>query len=242
MSNYYSWFQKLEVGSEESIKKSGGNIGKQMVEIGKLTQDEYDQLVNIDPSPNKKYLNWLVKIFLQEKPDVDSLRNYIEEYYTLIGKQRIETKDIYSLHSLDELKNVVDNANSSKSVSLSDLENDYDVIRDDADLFIAVPYTHEASRKLGLSKFQNRSSGDCSWCTTYGNAGHFNSYFFNQNVTFYYILVRNVDMLTQLNSTKYDLRTVAMVVHQNGEVEAYDGKDQVLPSTTLTKFRKVTGI
>ena len=127
------------------------------VDQGKLTPEDLDTLTKISPDP--KYLGWLAKIWMTEKPDIDDLRNNIEEYDVFAKRGKALTKDINQFKTFKDLYNEVDQINKSGAgVSSKSLENEYDVIKDDNNLYIASPRTHEASRKLGLSKFSFR---DC---------------------------------------------------------------------------------
>ena len=140
--------------------------------LGKLSEEDLKKLVEIDPSPTKKFVGWLAKIWINEKPDFDDLRNTIEEYNVFLEKGKTKTKDIYQFKSFKDLHTEVNSINKSgEGVSVKDLESDYDVVLDNSDLLIMSPHTHEASRKLGLSYFAFRDCGDdikdSSWCTTY---------------------------------------------------------------------------
>jgi L-ribulose-5-phosphate 3-epimerase UlaE len=134
----------------ESVKQA-----KKYVELGLLSNDILDKLITIDPSKTKKYVGWMSKIWITEKPDLDNLRNTIEEYNTFLNKGKAKTKDINQFKSFKDLYAEVDSINQSgEGTSIKDLENDYETIIDTPDLLIMSPHTHEASRKLGLSKFQ----------------------------------------------------------------------------------------
>ncbi len=118
-------------------------------------------------------------------------------------------------------------------------------------LLIAVPHTHEASRYLGLSKFSYRDceggGKDSAWCTTYKAPDHFNDYYFKQQITFYYIRIKDEAMI-ELAKAAFPARGAAMVVtavlvDKNGKVSScYDGTDKVMSGAEITKFRKIIGI
>jgi hypothetical protein len=137
------------------------------------------------------------------------------------------------------------------SESKSELRDDYEIIMDTDKLLIAVPHTHEASRYLGLSKFQYRDceggGKDSAWCTTYKAPDHFNDYYFKQQITFYYIRIKDEAMI-ELAKAAFPARGAAMVVtallvDKNGKVHScYDGNDRVMSGPEITKFRKIIGI
>ena len=224
------------------MRKNSARYWKDVLSKGVISNEEVQILKNIDPSPQKKYMDFLVKIWIKEKPDLDRIRNLIEEFYVLSMNYRIEKADINSFPTLDSLSQFLDKENDRLSASTKEMENDYDIIRDDSDMLIVIPYTHQASRKLGLMYFNTREDNTCQWCTTYKNSSHFNKYFYDSGVTFYYIKVRNLDLIKSLPLNKYDLQHVAILVHNDGKVEAYDGKDSLLPNSILKNFRNSIGI
>lgn len=239
---YENKFQILE-----NIKQA-----KQYISQGKLTQEELKKFVEIDPSPTRKYVGWMAKQFvLRNVPDIDELRNTIEEFHTFSEAGKSKTKDIYRIKTFKELKDEVDELNKTgASISVKDLENDYDTIIDNSDLLIMSPHTHEASRKLGLSHFAYRDCGngkkDSSWCTTYKAPNHFNDYYYKHNVTFYYIKVRSKSMMNQLKDefrTKWkNFTVVALAVLEDNKIDGYDGLDRRMGKSQIDKFTNIIGI
>ena len=219
---------------------------------GLISQEEYDNLVNIDPTSSKKYVLWLTKKYKEENISIDDLKNTIEEFDVFVRKNKLtrEKADINSYKTFNDLKNTVDNLNQTgEGMSLKELENDYDVIVNNEDLYIVSPKTHEASRKLGLTTFAHRDSGDCkdsAWCTTYKSESHFNDYYLKRNVTFYYILVKSKKMLEQIKQTfptgYKNLVKVAFAVLPDGRVDAYDAMDKQMNAKSINAFRKVIGL
>lgn len=223
--------------------------GKQYVQSGKLDQETLDSIIAIDPSKTKKYVGWLAKQAIVSGLKASDMKSYIEEYDVIAGKGKAERNDITQFKSFDELKKYVDELNARGTASLKELENDYDVVRDDEDLYIASPNTHEASRKLGLTVFAHRTNDkgevcDSTWCTTYKNNSHFMNYFYKQNVTFYYTLVRNKQMLQDLNKIRSGnaFEKIAFAVMPNGEIDAYDADDRQISGNELNKVREIIGI
>jgi hypothetical protein len=224
--------------------------GKQYVAQGKLSEDDLKKLIEIDPTPTKKYVGWMSKIWVTEKPDIDNLRNTIEEYNTFLNKGKAKTKDINQFKSFKDLYAEVDSINQSgEGTSIKDLENDYETIIDTPDLLIMSPHTHEASRKLGLSKFQFRDckdGKDSAWCTTYKAPDHFNDYYYTSNVTFYYIRVKSPELINKLKEAfpkKYkQLEVVALAVLDNGQIDGYDGLDKQMSKKEIDTFTNIIGI
>jgi len=235
-----------------SILQENRKVAKELVVQGKLKPEEFEQLVGIDPSQTKKYTGWLAKQWVSKSvTDIDELRNKIEEYDAFVKNGKAKTKDIYQFPSFADLKKEVDELNAAGSESKSELRDDYEIIMDTDKLLIAVPHTHEASRYLGLSKFQYRDceggGKDSAWCTTYKAPDHFNDYYFKQQITFYYIRIKDEAMI-ELAKAAFPARGAAMVVtallvDKNGKVHScYDGNDKVMSGPEISKFRKIIGI
>ena len=236
----------------KSYIKENVKQGRQYVSSGKLSQDELKKLIEIDPSPTRKYVGWMAKQWvLKNVTDIDELRNTVEEYKTFLEKGKAKTKDIYQLKTFDLLKKEVDEINQSgEGISVKDLESDYDVVMDTPELYIASPHTHEASRKLGLSAFAFRDCGDggkdSAWCTTYKAPDHFNDDYYSNNVTFYYIRVKSPDMMEELNKAFGEkwasMVVVALPVFEDGQIDGYDGLDKQMSQNDIKKYTEIIGI
>ena len=231
----------------ENVKQA-----KQYVSSNKLTQDELKTLINIDPTPNRKFVGWMAKQWINKQvTDIDELKNTIEEFNTFLEKGKTKTKDIYQIKTFKTLKDEVDSINKTgESISVKDLESDYDTIIDNSDLLIMSPHTHEASRKLGLSYFAFRDceggGKDSSWCTTYKAPDHFNGYYYINNVTFYYIKVKSPQMIEQLKQAFPEMWknmvVTALAVLPNGKIDGYDGLDKQINKTGIKTFTNIIGI
>lgn len=230
----------------ENIKQA-----KMYVQQGKLSQDDFTKLLAIDNTPTKKYVGWISKTWIAEKPDFDELSNYIEQYTILSDKNKIEEKDINKFKDFKSLKTTIDLVNQQGGgKSKKELEDDYEVIVDNDDLLIISPNTHEASRKLGLTKFAFRDCGDgtkdSAWCTTYKSPDHWDSYYYDNEVTFYYILVKSEKMRQELEKSFPkripQIYVTALALLSNGKIDGYDGNDKQLSQSEVKKFTNIIGI
>ena len=256
MINYYIKMNLLT--ENKRLKYSNKNfilenlkLAKQYVDQGKLSTKDLKTLISIDPSETRKYIGWMAKIWITEKPDLNNLRNTIEEFDTFSRKGKIQKKDINQFKSFKDLHSEVDAINNSgEGVSVKDLENDYDKVVDNSDLIIMSPHTHEASRKLGLSYFSFRDckggSKDSAWCTTYKAPDHFNDYYYTKNVTFYYIRVKSKELIEKLKTNfpeRYkQLEVVALAILEDGKIDGYDGFDEQINEKDIKKFTNIIGI
>jgi hypothetical protein len=225
-------------------------LAKQYADQGKLSKKDLEKLVAADPTPQKKFVGWMSKVWITEKPNLDDLRNTVEEFNTFLNKGKTKTKDINQFKSFKDLNSEVDAINNSgERVSIKDLENDYDTVVDNSDLLIMSPHTHEASRKLGLSKFAFRKckeGKDSAWCTTYKAPDHFNDYYYTHNVTFYYIRIKSPELIEKLKQVfpknYIQLEVVALAVLEDGEIDGYDGLDKQISPIIMKEYKQIIGI
>jgi hypothetical protein len=223
-------------------------LAKQLVQKNQLTDAELKNLIEIDPHPKKAFVGWMAKIWVNDKPTIDNLRNKVEEYYTFLQKGKAPTKDIYQFKTFADLSNEVDELNKKGTASLKDLEEDYEVIIEDSKLTVYVPHTHEASRKLGLTTFKFRhceetGKMDSAWCTTYKTPDHFNDYYYVNNVTFYYIRVNDPGLQkTVIEKFGPSFVVMAIAVLPDGRKEGYEGKDERIRDKQLDDYLNTIGL
>lgn len=231
------------------IKKVSSRYWKNVLTKGLISKEDLDVLKSLDPSPTKKYLDFLVKLWIKEKPNIDELRNYIEEFDTLVERHNIPGIDINRFNSYDDFKNFVNNENERASANVEEFSNDYEIVRNDDDLFIVIPFSHAASKKLGIKYFSVRETEDpnvknCPWCTAYNNPEHFKNYFYVKGLTLYYIKVKNPEMLKKIRALpggKY-LENVALYEYPDGSVGMSDSQDASVSENVINKFRSIVGI
>ena len=73
----------------ENVSQAKTYVGQ-----GKLSEDELKQLIEIDPTPTRKYVGWMAKQWAAKTvTDIDDLRNTVEEYNTFLTKGKAKTKD-----------------------------------------------------------------------------------------------------------------------------------------------------
>jgi hypothetical protein len=235
---------------------------KMYVKQGKLSSEDLNTLIKLSPDP--KYLGWLAKIWIAERPDIDDLSNNIKEYDVFEKRGKVLTKDINQFKTFEDLYNEVNQIKTSGTgESRRSSENKYDITRDDNDLYIASPKTPEASHKLGLSKFAFRickdGKKDSAWCTTHINIDHFNNYYYKNGIEFYYIKVRSEELMNELKEAFPEkhpkkqpgkneeltegeaMEVVALAVFPDNKIDAYDGLDKQMSKSEIKKFLKIIG-
>jgi hypothetical protein len=64
----------------ENVKQA-----KEYVKSGKLSEEDLKTLIEIDPTPTRKFVGWMAKQWINKTvTDIDDLRNTVEEYNTFL--------------------------------------------------------------------------------------------------------------------------------------------------------------
>jgi hypothetical protein len=164
----------LEGRREDVIKK----YGEDHTEL-------VDMFVDVDPSGNNKYLEWMVKTALGKNQDdnipmADDIARTVNDFHRNLT--RIQQKDINNYKSLNDLKSVVEDAlvkEKEKRVSKEAAK-----IYEKGGVVIYAPFTVEASCKYGAgSKWCIAGTGGPNGLNTYFDSysEHSNFYFFINN-------------------------------------------------------------
>ena len=228
----------------ENVKQA-----KKYVELGLLSKDILEKLLSFDPSKTNKYVGWMAKIWMNEQPDLDQLKNTVEEYDVFLNKGKVKTRDINLFKTFKDLQSELDILNQyGEGISNKDLKSDYDIVTDNQDLLIMSPHTHEASRKLGFSHFAFRpnisiTDNSSQWCTTYKNSSHFNCFYHAKNQTFYYIKVKSEQLIEKLKKSFpiewKRLIVVALVLVDDEQIEGYDAENYKMSEADIKTFLSV---
>lgn len=198
----------------------------QYVKRGLINQLDFDFLAELDPSPTQKYLPFIIKSYLAES-DLDLLRSRISEYDTLLQHSRLDRRDINSFKTLKQLDQYVQKYNNIRSTGeiKREIKKQAITVLDNDNLFIVIPLSHQASCLYGAGT---------KWCTTSVNSIHWDMYFYDKQITFYYVQVRSDEIrknLSELNPQRTeDWEKVAVAVYPNGKMEVYDAADHLIAS------------
>lgn len=231
--------------------KENTRQAKTYLKKGEITPEELEMFIEIDPTSTRKYVGWMAKQWKSGNVDDKSLlKSTVEEFDVFLEKGKARTKDINQFKTFADLEKEVEYLNQTGAgISVKDLESDYETVVDSKDLLVMVPHTHEASRKLGLSYFAFRDckdGKDSAWCTTYKAPDHFNSYYYRDDATFYYIRVKSQRLTQQLKEAfpnKWEpLVVVALTVVGEDKIDGYDGLDRQMSGQDIKKYTSIIGI
>lgn len=243
---------------------------KQMLQANKINQEEFNQILQSDNSPTKKFVGWIGRQFLKTKEenapfDWDQLRNAVTEFIAMVNSGTItgEDSNIEKYPSYEALQQKVNQANEiskEKGPSKSQAAGEVEVYLDNNDALVVAPLNHTAARKLGLSEFAHRNKGDggkdCAWCITYKNDDHWKDYFDNQLITFYFAKPKSQKKLQELQQAfpGRNVQSIAVLVdiapgsdpesdNPDGVIrEGFDADDKKMSKADTEKYLKILGV
>ena len=243
---------------------------KQMLLANKINQEEFNEIIQSDNTPTKKYVGWVGRQFLKTKePNApfnwDQLRNAVTEFIAMVNSGSIAGEDtnIEKYPTYEALQQKVDQANEiakEKGPSKSQAANEVVVYLDNDDALVVAPLNHTASRKLGLSEFAHRvkkeGGKDCAWCVTYKNDDHWKSYFDDQLITFYFAKPKSQQKLKELQQAfpSRNVQSCAVLVdiapgsdpesdNPDGVIrEGFDADDKKMSKAETEKYLKILGV
>lgn len=190
-----------------------------------IPEEIVKELAEIDPTKNKKYLEWMVRVF-KVIPEIDK--------YTVIkdfDKYPIPNKDITSYKNIEQVYDAVRDYQGNKvETKIEKLNVDpKDIWYKNNKCIILKPSNKENSCKYG--------SGT-TWCTAATSSNnYFNSYYKDRGVNLYYI-IPNIN----LDSIGSNLSKVAIATHTNGDIEIFNAIDKKIDSQILIKIIKALEI
>jgi hypothetical protein len=192
----------LEGRREDVIKKYGEDYTELV-----------DMFVDVDPSGNNKYLEWMVKTALGKNQDdnipmADDIARTVNDFHRNLT--RIQQKDINNYKSLNDLKSVVEDAVAKEKDKQVAKQAKLVFSNDVVDIY--APFTWEASCKYGAGS---------KWCVTMkDNPNYFNNNYGKDN--FYFFLRKDITRADDNRDYKYALQV------KNGDlndVEWWDAED-----------------
>jgi hypothetical protein len=212
MESYLEFkFLNENVKIYNSLMESLATAKKAFVQTRKITQNEFKEIVEIDPSKTKKYLNQLCLFYIQGAK-IEELQELITIYDTLLNKRLIKNTDINSFKTFDDFKQTVD-LNKDKQLKTSQKEQtkikDAEIILDNDDFLIVSPNSHSASCIYGAGT---------KWCISRKESRWWNEYA-EKFIKHYFIINKKL-------SPKNRFYKITVSVYQTGDKEVFDAQDK----------------
>ena len=229
------------------INESLSTAITRFLDTEKVTEEEFEEALSFDLSTNKKYVEKILDLYLKGKDDEDEsiqqIGSLIKHFDTLVNRNKIAKTDINYFKTYKSLRNVVEDAKDEEvEQEATDLKSgDFMVIKDNKDLLVVVPQSHEASKEWG---------NDTKWCTTSSSDTNWKDYTLNREINLFYIMVKNVSLIEDWYyrehgemPDKYDLglyTKMAVAVYPYGDhMECFNKNDD---SISFEVVEEITGL
>jgi len=179
-----------------------------------ISKPSFDQLVDIDPTNKKKYIDWIAKVFVENKMHPTDISKFgvLREFNTLLekGKLPVDKRDINKYKTVEALYDEVKKYEGDVSTTQikKEAKTSTKVVFENDLAAVYHPTTRESSCLYGKHT---------KWCTSGNKNNRFNDYFYEGNVNLYYVIpkVEGIDK-------------IAIAVSPDGTIEIYDALDNQL--------------
>lgn len=139
----------------------------------KLNKHEFNKLVAADPSPTKKYLEWMIKQAIEL--GTNDVIPTVEYFHKNIHK--FKNKDINSYKTVKELEDKVKEI-EAKNATTIESSGKFAKLLDDENILLVRPDDKQSVMKYGANT---------KWCITMRDANYYEEYV-AANVVFYFII------------------------------------------------------
>ena len=194
------------------LLESLSSARKRFIDSNKISNDVFVELLNADPTKQKKYIEKLCAFYL-EIADVNELSRLIQIYDTLATRKIIKKTDINQFKNFFMFKTEIDTNQDKQTKTQSQRNvknNDADVIVDDDDFFIVSPKTHGAACFYGYGT---------KWCISMKDNDWHWAMYAKKLIKFYFILNKKL-------SDKNSMYKIAVSVYPSGDYECTNAKDE----------------
>lgn len=229
------------------INESLSTARTRFLDTEKVTEKEFEEALGFDLSTNKKYIEKILDFYLKGKhEDEESIQQIgvtIKRFDTLVNRNKIAKTDINYFKTYKSLRNAVEDAEVEEvEQEATDLKSgDFMVIKDNKDLLVVVPQSHEASQEWG---------NDTKWCTTSSSDTYWKDYTLNKEINLFYIMVKNISLIEDWYYSvygempdEYDLglyTKMAVAVYPYGDhMECFNKNDD---SISFEVVEEITGL
>ena len=192
-----------------------------------VSMDVFNSFVKADPSPTKKYLDWMLEQHVNQKESLESISGKVASFDKAISRNLIQNKDIYKYETLKDLEKALQDIEGKKTkteIRKEEKIEGAEKIYEDENVLIVSPKTHKASCYYGKGT---------KWCTTETSPEYFDNYR-REGATFYYLIDKNKNEYTQVWGNKW-----AVVVLPDGEMECFNEQDDRISSDAFFEDAKL---
>lgn len=233
--------------SQDYVFESISTARSRFLSTQKVTEEEFEEALDLDMSPNKKYIEKILDLYVKGKDDQEEsltkIGALIKKFDMLVSRNKISNSDINSYKTFKELKNSVENAEIEEvEKEATDLKSgDFTIIKDNKDLLVVVPNSHTASQEWGY---------DTNWCTTSSSDTYWKDYVYSRDVNLFYIMVKNTSLIEDWYESEYGeipdssdieiyTKMAVAVYPYSDRYECFDKKDNSIEFDTVSA---ITGL
>ena len=209
-----SWRDYKSQVRESNLNEGISTVKEKYLDAHLISKHYFDELVKLDPTPQKKYFEWMVRTFVKDKLRGDDVIKYsvVATFDKLVNKSVNINKDINSYKGVEELYDTVKHFEDYKSKTeqkeLIRSEGAKLVFQNDkAKVYIIT--TEEAACLYGKHTL---------WCTAATkSSNYFDNYYFEKKVSLYYVVANS--------GVKY-----GVTVDSKGKIDVFDEEDRKMSS------------
>ena len=192
------------------IFESLSSAKKKYLETGKISQEDFAGLLFVDKTPSKKHIEWICKMYLEDKNfDEIILGELLEEFEK--KNKFIEQKDINKYQSIKDLQDAIIKAQETKIEKMvGKLTTQPEIVFQNEKVIVFRPKTKEEAIDLGRGT---------KWCiSTTESKNYWEDYYYKKLFTIYIIF----------NFTgKYNKYKIAVLVDRFGDLHSiWDANDE----------------
>ena len=217
----------------ECIKLHEGlaSARKKYVDTKRIESSVFNYLTNADPTPTKKYLDWICKVFYSWVADptyrgrnwegenlndiVHKVHSMLTDFHTLVKKGKITNTNIDLYETPEEVEEAIEEAKSRRSRSEIDgaAKKGTKKVYESEHILVLLLFSHDASKYYGKGT---------KWCTSSTEPDEWNRYVLEEGYALYVLINKH---------TNY--KVAALVDKDLAEAEYYDEKDKIWPTWTI---------
>ena len=198
---------------------------------GKIPAAEFDQLVALDPTKSKKYIEWMSKAYL-DLPELEKF-GVMAKFDNLVKKRLItgDKSDIHKYETIEQVYDIVkkfeDTETKGEQRRREKVEGSEEVFENDKVLVLRIT-TERAACYYGKGT---------KWCIAAREHtdNYFNKYYGKDIVDFYFLF-------NKILQPEDDLSKVAVAVYPDSRLEAYNAPDKHLSDDQLDKYLAEVGV
>lgn len=184
---------------------------------GKISEDLFKKIIEADPSPTKKYVEWMTKQIVLFDYPFDYTKSVVSKFDVAVKKRLIQKTDINQYPEVGDLQYAlqeIEGKQTKSEIRKFEKGKGVEKVYEDENVLIVSPTTHAASCYYGKGT---------KWCTTETSSQHFDRYK-KEGIKLYYIMDKK-------ENEKY-----AVAVHPNDDKEVYDEKDHEVSSWFFASY------